>query len=458
MIERKFFVGRMFGTDGIRGIANGELSCELTLNVGRGLGMILQKKAGRRPKVLLAQDTRLSGGMLDAALSAGLCSAGADVVRLGVLPTPAVAYLVTHLKADAGVMLSASHNPAPYNGIKIFGSQGFKLTDEEEAEIEAIVLDGALPYPTNRGRELGNISYDNSGAGAYIDHLHTVPTQSFEGMRVALDCANGSACATAKELFEGLGATCTIMSNSPDGVNINENCGSTHMGELMSLVAAGGYDLGLAFDGDADRCLAVDQNGNMLDGDQIIAILACHLREQGKLKGDAVVATVMSNLGFFNFAKEHGFNTSATGVGDRYVLEKMLEDGCSIGGEQSGHVILLDHMTTGDGQLTGIMLMDALRHSGKSLSELAQVMTKYPQVLKNIEADQSMKSGWESNKAVQACIKSHEDTLGEHGRILVRASGTEPLMRIMVEGMDQAQITAIASDIANSIIENLAEN
>ncbi len=449
-------MGRLFGTDGVRGIANEDISCELATNIGRGLGMILQQRHGRRPTVLMARDTRISGEMLDAALSAGLCSVGADVVRLGVLPTPAVAYLVTTMGADAGVMLSASHNPAPYNGIKIFGGEGFKLTDEEEAEIEAIVLDGVHPYPQKTGGELGRITYSEQGISAYINHLKKVPTSPFAGMRVALDCANGSASTTARELFEGMGATCTVIGDKPDGMNINENCGSTHMENLMELVASGDYDLGLAFDGDADRCLAVDENGNMLDGDQIIAILSCHLKEQGKLAGDTIVATVMSNLGFFRFAQQHGLHTATTGVGDRFVLERMLKDGCSIGGEQSGHVIMLDHMTTGDGQLTGLALMDALRHSGKELSELAAVMTRYPQVLKNIHADNTIKSKWESDKTVQSCINKHQTTLGDDGRILVRASGTEPLMRIMVEGKDEAQIDKIATDIADTILSSLS--
>ncbi|MBP1558702.1 MAG: phosphoglucosamine mutase, partial [Oscillospiraceae bacterium] len=401
------------------------------------------------------RDTRASGEMLDAAVAAGLCSAGADVVRLGVVPTPAVAWLTTDMAADAGVMLSASHNPAEYNGIKIFGPKGFKLTDDEEFEIEDIVLDHSIPYAVKWGAGVGRITEDTSAVSRYVDHLAKAPVNSLKGLRVAVDCANGSASATAAQLFAKLGVQCDLMHCSPDGMNINENCGSTHIGGLAEAVRRGGYDMGVAFDGDADRCLAVDEQGNLLNGDKIMAILALYLRQRGILKGDMVVATVMSNLGFFKFAEKNGLNTCSTKVGDRYVLERMLAEGYSIGGEQSGHVIFLDHMPTGDGQLTALLLMDALRASGKKLSELGELMREYPQVLVNLRADAQMKAGWEVDEGVRRCIEGHNNTLNGNGRILVRASGTEPLIRVMVEGQNQEEIAAMAQNIADTIRDRL---
>ena len=448
-------MGRLFGTDGARGIANTEISCELAANIGRGLAMILEERNGRRPRVLIGRDTRASGEMLEAAVAAGLCSAGADVVRLGVVPTPAVAWLTTDMAADAGIMLSASHNPAEYNGIKIFGPKGFKLTDEEEFEIEDIVLDHAIPYSVKWGAGLGRITDDTAAVGRYIDHLAKAPVNSLKGLRVAVDCANGSASATAAKLFAKLGVECDLMHCAPDGMNINENCGSTHMQGLIEKVKSGGYDLGVAFDGDADRCLAVDEKGNLLNGDKIMAMLALYLRERGVLKGDMIVATVMSNLGFFKFAEANGLNTCSTKVGDRYVLERMLAEGYSIGGEQSGHVIFLQHMPTGDGQLTALLVMDALRQSGKQMSQLGEVMQEYPQVLVNLRADASMKAGWEVDEGVRRCIEDHNKTLNGNGRILVRASGTEPLIRVMVEGQNQQEIAAMAQNIADTIRDRL---
>ncbi len=439
-------MGRLFGTDGARGIANTEISCGLAANIGRAAAMIIEEKKGSRPLFLIGKDTRISGDMLDCAITAGLCSAGADVVRIGVVPTPAVAYLVQRMGADAGVMISASHNPAEFNGIKLFGSDGLKLTDEEEYEIESIVLDKAIPYTVKWGAHVGRVSEDHQAVGRYIDHVAGT---------LVLDCANGSASATAKTLFERLGADCTILHSSPNGVNINENCGSTHLGRLAQAVRAGGYDAGLAFDGDADRCLAVDETGGKVSGDQMIAVLAQWFKQQGKLKNNAVVVTVMSNFGFFEFARKQGITAETTKVGDRYVLERMLEQGHCLGGEQSGHIIFLENATTGDGQLTAVQLLSILKQSGRPLSELVGVMTQYPQVLVNLRADTYMKCNWELDEGVAKCISRCNEQLAGNGRILVRASGTEPLIRIMVEGKCQQQIEAMAQQIADTIQDRL---
>ncbi len=450
-------MGRLFGTDGARGIANTEISCELAANIGRAAAMIIEEEKGKRPLFIIGKDTRISGDMLDCAITAGLCSAGADVIRLGVVPTPAVAYLVQQLGADAGVMISASHNPAEFNGIKLFGSSGFKLTDEEEYEIESIVLDNAIPYTVKWGGHVGRVTEDHQAVQQYIRHVVSTLEGDLTGLRVAIDCANGSASATAKALFEELGAECTILHSSPDGVNINQDCGSTHMGRLAKLVQAGGFDAGLAFDGDADRCLVVDEKGNAVSGDQMIAILAHWLREQGRLKNDAVVVTVMSNFGFFEFAREQGISAEATKVGDRYVLERMLEKGHIIGGEQSGHIIFLEHMTTGDGQLTAVQLLGVMKKTGRPLSELVGVMNEYPQVLVNLRADTYMKCNWELDEGVSKCIAHCNDQLAGDGRILVRASGTEPLIRIMVEGKSHQQISDMANLIADTIRNRLEQ-
>lgn len=444
-------MGRIFGTDGVRGVANGDLSIELAMNIGRAAGMVVEEAIGHRPVFVVGKDPRMSSDMLEAALSAGLCSAGASVIQLGVVPTPAVAYLVTRYGADAGVMLSASHNPFEYNGIKIFSGEGFKLRDEQEDEIEQIVLDHVKPYSIKSSGEIGGISRAENAAEEYIAYLKTTIAGDLSGLRVAIDCSNGSASVSAKSLFEGLGATCDIFHASPDGKNINDGCGSTHVDELAKLVRGGGYDAGLAFDGDADRCLAVDENGEPVDGDRMIALFAYHLKELGKLKNNTFVVTVMSNLGLFKFADQHGIDTRATKVGDRYVLECMLKDDFCLGGEQSGHIIFRDYMTTGDGQLSGIQLLSLLKEFGKSLSEAASVMEVYPQTLLNIHATPAMKAALADDAAVQTLIDSLSAELGGNGRVLVRASGTEPLIRIMVEGQNHDQIDRIAKEIAAAI-------
>ncbi|MGI5965714.1 phosphoglucosamine mutase [Anaerotruncus rubiinfantis] len=444
-------MGRIFGTDGVRGIANGDLTIELAMQIGRAAGMVVEESVGRRPTVLVGKDPRISSDMLEAALSSGLCSAGANVVQLGVVPTPAVAYLTTKYGADAGVMLSASHNPFEYNGIKIFSGEGYKLLDSQEEEIEEIVLDGARPFPLKSAGEIGVITRAENAADDYVNYLKTTVDCDLSGLRVAIDCSNGSASVTAKKLFCGLGAVCDIFHAEPDGRNINEKCGSTHIAELAKLVKAGRYDAGLAFDGDADRCLAVDENGELVDGDRLIALFAYHLKEQGKLKNNTVVATVMSNLGFFKFAEKHGIDTRATRVGDRYVLETMRNENFNIGGEQSGHIIFLDYMPTGDGQLSGVQLLSLLKTFQKPLSQAANVMRTYPQTLLNITATAEMKEALANDETVQQVINSLGEELGGDGRILVRPSGTEPLIRIMVEGQDHRQIEEIARRIADAI-------
>ncbi|WP_101909634.1 phosphoglucosamine mutase [Marasmitruncus massiliensis] len=446
-------MGRLFGTDGVRGIANGDLTVELATNIGRAAGMVVEEAINRQPTFLVGKDTRLSSDMLEAALAAGLCSTGANVVLLGVVPTPAVAYLVKRYGADAGVMLSASHNPFEYNGIKIFSNEGFKLLDSQEEEIEQIVLDQLKPYQIRSGGEIGTITRAKTAADDYVEYLKTTVECDLTGLRVALDCANGSASVTAQKLFEGLGAHCDVFHANPTGRNVNDHCGSTHVEELGKLVREGSYDAGLAFDGDADRCLAVDECGELVDGDRLIALFAYHLKEQGKLKNNTFVATVMSNLGLFQFAKSHGIETRATKVGDRYVLECMRQEDFCIGGEQSGHIIFRDYMPTGDGQLTGIQLLSLLKLFQKPLSEAAGVMRVFPQTLLNIRATPQMKAALDSDEQVQSCIRSLNESLGENGRILVRPSGTEPLIRIMVEGQNLTEIEQIAQKIA-AVIQN----
>ena len=444
-------MGRLFGTDGARGVANTELTNELAMNIGRAAALVLARNSNGKPKVLIGMDTRISSEMLEAALCAGLCSVGCDVLLAGVVPTPATAYLIGKYNCDAGVMISASHNPCEYNGIKLFDKDGYKLPDEIENEIEAIILDNAEEYPTPTGGDLGRITRLTDAKQIYIEHLKSTTTADFTGFKVALDCANGSSAVTAETLFTSLGAECTMLATTPDGVNINDGCGSTHIDKLAEFVKNGNYDLGLAFDGDADRCLAVDENGEIVDGDKIIAIVAKHFKEQGRLNKDTAVMTVMSNLGFFKFAEKYGINVPKTKVGDRYVLEEMKKHNYSIGGEQSGHIIFLDFASTGDGQLSAVQLITIMVQTGKKLSELASVMQQFPQVLVNIKTTNEVKAKWETDENVKKAIADVENKLGDLGRVLVRASGTEPLIRVMLEGMNQEEITEYAESIADVI-------
>ena len=448
-------MGRLFGTDGARGVANTELTIELAMNIGRAAAMVLTSEDVKHPTIVIGKDTRLSGDMLEGALIAGLCSVGANVKLLGVVPTPAVAYLVRKYNADAGIMISASHNPYEFNGIKIFSSQGYKLPDELEEKIEAIILDGAVPYTIPAHEDLGTVETIETAADEYIDYVASTVEYDLTGLEIALDCSNGSSSRTAEKLFTRLGAKVHMLFDNPDGVNINTNCGSTHMETLMAYVKEHKLDGGLAFDGDADRCLAVDNNGDLVDGDFIIAICAADLKSQGKLKKNAVVGTVMTNMGFNRFCDENGMTFVATAVGDRYVLEEMLKEGYNIGGEQSGHVIYLDYATTGDGQLTGAHLMSLLNRRQAKLSSIATLMERFPQVLVNVKISNEGKARFKTDEVIKETNERISEILKGRGRILVRASGTEPLVRVMLEGENYDEIDKLAHEMADVVKERL---
>lgn len=443
-------MGRLFGTDGARGIANKELTCELAMNIGRAAAMVLANE-NKHPKILIGKDTRLSGDMLEGALTAGLCSIGADVVLLGTVPTPAVAYLIKKYKADAGIMISASHNPFEFNGIKIFSSDGYKLPDELENEIESIVLDHAKPFEVLVNDGIGKVTKAENAVSDYIEHIISTVPYRLDGMNVAIDCSNGSASTTARELFTKLGANCHILSAEPDGININDKCGSTHLENLQKYVVENGLEMGVAFDGDADRCLAVDENGNVVDGDFIMAICAMDLHSRGKLAKNTAVGTVMSNMGFGKFCEDNHIKFVSTNVGDRYVLEAMLREGYNFGGEQSGHVIFLDYSTTGDGQLTAAQLLSLVHRRNARMSSIATLMTHYPQILINVKVTNEGKVQFYKNQDIKNKIESVKNELGSDGRILVRLSGTEPLVRVMLEGLDKEKITRLANETADLI-------
>lgn len=441
-------MGRLFGTDGARGIANSELTCEMAMNIGRAAAFVLTRENVKHPKILIGKDTRASSNMLEMALAAGLCSVGADVVLAGFIPTPAVAYLISDCGADAGVMISASHNPCEYNGIKLFNNNGYKLPDAIEDEIESLVLDDMSPIKFPIGGNVGNVFVRHDYVDKYIDHIVNSTNVRLDGLKIALDCSNGSASYTAQRIFKALGAELHIMHANPDGENINANCGSTHMNGLVDYVNAYGMDLGLAFDGDSDRCLAVDEKGNLIDGDRLIAVFAKDLKDKGKLKGNTAVVTVMTNIGFKQFAKENGIDIAETGVGDRYVLEEMLKNDYIIGGEQSGHIIFKDFATTGDGQLTGVQFASIMAKTGKSASELASIMQIFPQTMVNVSASPELKALLKTDDDIKNIIASVSEKLGDEGRILVRASGTEPLIRVMLEGKNIKEIAAMAEEVA----------
>ncbi len=448
-------MGRLFGTDGVRGLANEEITAELAMSIGRAAAAVLTQGRRRRPLIVIGKDTRISSDMLESAMVAGLCSVGADVIRIGVMPTPAVAFLVMKYKADAGIMISASHNPYPYNGIKIFSGDGFKLPDELEDRIETLVLSGKDNVPLAHGDHLGAMSYALGAVDDYIEHLHASVPLSLEGLKVAVDCSNGSASKTAARLFEALGAKAEIFNASPDGVNINESCGSTHMERLCEIVKHGDFDAGVAYDGDADRCLCVDEQGNIIDGDYIMAICALDLKKRGKLCNNTVVGTIMANMGLNRFCDANDIKFVPTKVGDRYVLEEMELENYRFGGEQSGHVIFRDFSTTGDGQLTSIQLLCHLKQSGEKLSDLAKVMKKYPQVMNNIKVSAEGKLAFYNNDLIKEVIADHKTILGEDGRVVVRVSGTEPLIRVMVEGLDEKAIKRAAKEISDVIRKEL---
>lgn len=448
-------MGRLFGTDGARGVANSELTCELAMKIGRAAAMVLTESCAHKPKVLIGMDTRASSHMLAAAIGAGLCSVGADVLIIDVVPTPAVAFLVKEYDYDAGIMISASHNPCEYNGIKIFQGNGYKLPDELENEIEEIILDETKVPPVVLGGDVGKISFSSKAVDDYIFHLAMTADGDFKGMKIALDCANGSASVTARALFTRLGAKCCIINETPNGTNINENCGSTHLEQLQKFVVENKCDIGFAFDGDADRLLVVDENGEVVDGDKIIAVCSKFMKENNKLKNNTAVVTVMSNMGFFKFCEKNDINCVKTKVGDRYVLEEMVKNGFVIGGEQSGHIIFLDYATTGDGQMSAIQVLNVLKSTGKKISELASEMQVYPQVLINVRVSNFGKARLDKDEEVQLAIREASEELGDTGRVLVRVSGTEPLVRVMLEGEDYNQIKSLAESIAKVIEERL---
>jgi phosphoglucosamine mutase len=443
-------MGRMFGTDGVRGIANSELTAEIAYNLGRAGAYVLTEGA-HKPKILVGMDTRISGDMLEAALVAGILSVGAEAVTLGVVPTPAVACLTRKYGADAGVVISASHNPVEYNGIKFFNSQGYKLSDELEDKIQAVIENSFEGVPAPIGGDLGKKRVEEAALEHYIEFAKSTVDIDLKGMKIALDCANGACYEAAVETFRDLGAEVVVINNDPDGVNINDNCGSTHPEELMEYVVKKGCNLGLAFDGDADRCLAVDEKGNLVNGDFMIAICGKYLKEQGKLDKDVVVVTVMSNLGLDIALKNVGIKAVKTKVGDRYVLEEMIKEGYKLGGEQSGHVIFLDHNTTGDGLVTGLQLAAIVKKAGKSLSELASMMKELPQVLVNATVPNDKKDIHETDDQIINEIRKIEERLQGCGRVLIRPSGTEPLVRVMLEGENQQEIDEMAHSLAKLI-------
>ena len=448
-------MARLFGTDGVRGVANTELTGDLAFRLGRAGAYVLTKEKKHAPRILVAMDTRISGDMLESALVAGICSVGAHAVVAGVIPTPAVAYLVRHYRLDAGVMISASHNPVEYNGIKFFDNQGYKLSDELEDEIEDIMMSRPEILPSPTGIGLGTKGYAEEALDDYLAFLTKTTTEKFGGIKVALDCANGAAYKAAPLAMLDLGAQLCIIHNEPDGTNINDKCGSTHMDDLKAMVVENGADIGFAFDGDADRCLAVDEKGNLIDGDKILAICGLDMKQRGCLEKDTIVGTVMSNLGLTMMGRENGIEILQTAVGDRYVLERMLADGYNIGGEQSGHVIFLDYNSTGDGVLTAIQLLSVLKRSGKKASELADVMQVLPQVLVNARVNNAKKNNYMDDEVVRKGIEELEQEFSQDGRVLIRTSGTEPLVRVMIEGKDIEKMDKAARKLASLIEERL---
>ena len=447
-------MARLFGTDGVRGVANTELTPELAMKLGAAGAYVLTQQRAYRPTIMVGCDTRISGGMLANALMAGICSVGANAVYVGVLPTPAIAYLTRKYKVDAGVVISASHNPVEFNGIKFFNGDGYKLSDELEDEIESYVKNNNRDLPQPTGSRVGKLKFRQDAREEYINHSMKQIKTDLSGMKIVADCAEGAAYYTSIETLKELGAEVVAIHNNPDGTNINANCGSTHMEELCARVVMEKADLGLAFDGDADRLLACDENGKVVDGDQIMAIIGNHMKEEGTLKGDVVVATVMTNLGFLLMGKDKGIKIEQTKVGDRYVLEKMKEIGASLGGEQSGHIIFLDENTTGDGLLSALHLLEVVKLSGKKLSELAGIMEVLPQALVNAHVPNHLKEKYNEYSEIVDAIAALEKKYAGEGRVLIRPSGTEPMVRVMIEGKDQALIEKDAKELAQ-LIENI---
>ncbi len=445
-------MGKYFGTDGVRGVANQELTPELAYKLGR-LGAYVLAKNTKKPTIVIGRDTRISGEMLESAMIAGILSIGADVIKLGVISTPGVAYLTRKLGADAGIMISASHNPVEDNGIKFFGADGFKLLDETELEIERLI-DNEERLPRPIGEDIGRVYERFAARDEYITFLKQTVQHDFSGLKVVLDAAHGAAYEIAPALFKALGAEVIPTFDKPNGININLNCGSTHPEYLAAEVLKQKADIGLAYDGDADRLIAVDEKGEIIDGDYIMMICANYLHEKGRLNNNTVVSTVMSNIGFYKALEQQGINSVQTKVGDRYVMEEMREKGLNLGGEQSGHIIFLDYNTTGDGILTSLQLVQVLKEKGEPLSSLTSKMKKYPQILENVRVID--KSKYNNNKGINSAIKAVEEKLGDNGRVLVRPSGTESLIRVMVEGPTKEMIEGYAKEIVGVVKKELS--
>ena len=444
-------MARLFGTDGVRGVANEELTPLLAMQLGQAGAYVLTKEKEHKPTIMVGCDTRISGDMLANALMAGVCSVGANAVYVGVMPTPAIAYLTKKYKVDAGVVISASHNPVEFNGIKFFDGNGYKLSDELEDEIEALIKSNMKDVKFPTGAQAGKIKYRTDAREEYINHSIKAVPVDLSNLKIVVDCAEGASFYTSIEALKELGANIIAIHNMPDGTNINANCGSTHMEELQARVVFEKANVGLAFDGDADRLLAVDEKGEIIDGDQIMAIIGNHMKNKGTLKKDTIVVTVMSNLGFTIMARENGINTEQTKVGDRYVLERMREIGASLGGEQSGHVIFLDENTTGDGLLSALHLLEVMVDTGKPLSELANIMTVLPQALVNAMVPNHKKDSYMEYPEIAEAIAKLEEKFSGEGRVLIRPSGTEPKVRVMIEGKNQDEINKDAKELAELI-------
>jgi len=447
-------LGVFFGTDGVRGIANIELTNEMAYKLGR-FGANVITKGKKDAKIIVGKDTRISGDMLESSIIAGILSAGCDVVKVGVIPTPAIPRLIKHFTASAGVMISASHNPFEYNGIKFFCEDGYKLPDSVENEIEAYIIENRDIESVPVGNELGKVLFADNGIEVYGDFVKSTVDVTFEQFKIAMDCANGSSFNVAKKVIGELSGAVLAINDNPNGYNINDNCGSTHMDGIMKYTVENGCDIGLAFDGDADRLLVSDEKGKLVDGDKIMAICAKFMSDKKMLKNNTVVTTVMSNIGFDIALKRNNISSSKTKVGDRYVLEEMKRGGFSLGGEQSGHIIFLDYNTTGDALLTAVQLLAVMKKTGKKISELAEVMDVYPQVLLNARVPNHLKNQYEKNDIISQNIEKVQKNLDGEGRVLVRPSGTEPLVRVMIEGKDQEQLNLYAKELVRVIEENL---
>lgn len=449
-------MGRMFGTDGVRGVANLELTAELAYKLGKAGGYVLTEGA-HKPTIVVGMDTRISGDMLEAALVSGICSVGAKAICVGIVPTPAVAYLTRFYGADAGVVISASHNPVEYNGIKFFNKDGYKLPDDVEDKIESTIIESFYEIPSPTGANLGNREYRCDGIDEYVKFILSTIDIDLKGMKIALDCAEGASFEAAPRVFKELGAELLVIHNNPDGKNINKKCGSTHMAELKKFVVENGCDAGFAFDGDADRCLAVDEKGEMVNGDALLVVCAKFMKDNGILEKDTMVVTVMSNMGLDILCRKEGIKVVKTKVGDRYVLEEMLKSGYKIGGEQSGHIIFLNHNTTGDGLLTAVTMAKILKKSGKKLSVLSGIYRELPQVLVNAKVTNEKKNAYTRDTVIIEEINKMEKALEGSGRVLIRPSGTEPLVRVMLEGENQNEIDEMAHSLAKLIEERCSE-